>query len=279
MGRLARKFTVAASASFGLLAMTPICAHDFWIAASPDRAKPGQVVTVTANVGDDSYPVSQFATAADRIESLRLVGATTRDISPAYRKRGQALAIDVPLGTESTTYMAVLAVKPHFLSMQPRAFEDYLREEGLTDVLAERQRLGESDLPSRERYSRQAKTLINAGGAASTAVTRPVGLPAEIVPDTDVTRAHVGSDIGLRVLLAGQPAANAQVSLYSSGPGDIHARRQVVRTSEDGRARFRLTGSGPYLVTSTLMVRRQAEAGTGAADWDSYWVSLTFNAQ
>jgi hypothetical protein len=52
-----------------------------------------------------------------------------------------------------------------------------------------------------------------------------------------------------------------------------------VRTNSDGRAHLKLDGKGPYLITSTLMTRRQGETGPEPVDWESYWVSLTFNAR
>jgi hypothetical protein len=253
-------------------------AHDFWIAASPARAQPGQSVVVTANVGDDSYPVSQNVTLPERIESLRLVGPGTTTLTPSYRVVGKSLAAEVQLPPIATTFMAVMNVKGRFISMPPKEFADYLREEGLVSVLAERQQRGEAARPSRERYSRQAKTLIRAGDGPSAGVTRPAGIVAEIVPATDFTQARAGDKLRFQLLFEGKPVAGAQVSLYSSGTADIKSRRQVVHTRADGHADVELTGSGPYLLTTTLMYRRDGETGPEAADWESYWVSLTFDS-
>jgi len=95
-------------------------------------------------------------------------------------------------------------------------------------------------------------------------------------PDTDLTRAHVADEVGFRVLLKGEPVPGTQVSIYSAGNGDIKSRRQLARTAVDGRGHVALKGNGPYLLTTTLMVRRQGETGPEAVDWESYWVSLTF---
>lgn len=273
---LRRPLVVAAMVTAGAVTLS---AHDFWIAASVPRPRPGTTVVITANVGDNSYPDSQSVTAPERIESLRLVGPSSSLLTPKFRTLGNALATDVVLPPAPATYMVVMTVKGRFLSMGAAEFTDYLNEEGLTAVIAERQRRGEASLPSRERYSRQAKTLIHAGDGPADHVTRPVGLVAEMVPDTDVTRAHVGDTIAARLLFDGQPVANAQVSEYAAGPGHIVTRRQIARTDKSGRASFVLRGQGPFLLTTTHMVRRTGETGPDAADWESYWVSLTFDIQ
>jgi len=47
--------------------------------------------------------------------------------------------------------------------MRPASFTSYLKEESLTDVIAEREKLGETDKPGRERYSMYVKSIVLAG--------------------------------------------------------------------------------------------------------------------
>ena len=63
-----------------------LSAHDFWLASSRWHVAPGATVTVTANVGDDIYPKSEVATAANRVDTLQLVGPATTTLMPAYRE-------------------------------------------------------------------------------------------------------------------------------------------------------------------------------------------------
>ena len=119
--------------------------------------------------------------------------------------------------------------------------------------------------------------LIHAGDGPSDHVTRAIGLPAELVPDTDLTQAKVGDTIGVRLLADGKPVAGAQVSLTAAAPGPIASRVSRVRTDREGRARLTIAKSGPFLLTAVHMVRREGETGEQAADWESYWCSLTFD--
>ena len=261
-----------------LLTASAAFAHDFWLATSRWHVAPGATVIVTANVGDDIYPRSENATAPDRVDSLRLVGPATTVLTPAYRTIDKSLAADVTLPKAPATYLVAMVVKGRFLSMEGPKFIDYLKDEGLGHLVEEVNRRGEGTRKSRERYWREAKVLIHAGDGPSDQVTRPVpGMAAELVPDTDFTRAKVGDTIGVRLLSEGKPVAGAQVNLTAGAPGPIKNRVVRGRTDADGRVRLTISKRGPYLLTSVHMVRREGETGEQAADWESYWCSVTFD--
>jgi uncharacterized GH25 family protein len=261
-----------------ILTASTALAHDFWLATSRWHVAPGATVVITANVGDDIYPRSESATAPDRVESLRLIGPAIAVLSPTYRTVEKSLAANVTLPSAPATYLVAMVVKGRFLSMEGNLFIDYLKEEGLGHLVDEVQRRGEANKKSRERYWREAKVLIRAGDGPAEHVTRPVaGMAAELVPDTDLTGAKVGDTIGVRLLSEGKPVAGAQVNLAAAAPGPIKTRVAHARTDAEGRARLTISKQGPYLITSVHMVRRDGESGEQAADWESYWCSLTFD--
>ncbi len=262
----------------GMLSASVAFGHDFWLATSRWHVAPGAMVVVTANVGDDIYPKSENATAPERVESLRLIGPATTVLTPKYRTVEKSLAADVTLPAAPATYLAAMVVKGRFLSMEGDKFIDYLKEEGLDRLVDEVKRRGEATKKSRERYWREAKVLIHAGDGPFEQVTRPVpGMAAELIPDTDLTRAKAGETIGVRLLSEGRPVAGAQVNITAAAPGPIKDRVVRVRTDADGRARLTIARQGPYLITSVHMVRREGETGEQAADWESYWCSITFD--
>jgi uncharacterized GH25 family protein len=261
----------------GILSTSAAFAHDFWLATSRWHVAPGATVVVTANVGDGIYPRSENAIAPERVESFRLVGPTTALLTPRFRTVEKSLAADVTLPAAPATYLAVMVVKGRFLSMEGDKFIEYLKEEGLDRLVDEVNRRGESQKKSRERYWREAKVLIRAGDGPSDQVTKPLGLAAELVPDTDLTKAKVGDTIGVRLLSAGKPVAGGQVSLTAAAPGPITSRVTRARTDAEGRAQLTIAKRGPYLLTTVHMLRREGATGEQAFDWESYWCSLTFD--
>ena len=92
-------------------------AHDFWLAAPP-RVSQDRRVTLTANVGDDTFPRSQFATAPERVESLTIVGPAGRDqVHPDLQVEGAALQARVVWPAAPGAYVAVIVVKGKLINI------------------------------------------------------------------------------------------------------------------------------------------------------------------
>ena len=156
------------------------------------------------------------------------------------------------------------------LSLEPDRFEEYLREEGLESVIAERARRGESGKPSRERFSRAAKALVQAGGEGSAGFDRVLGLPLEIVPEKNPYGLKPGEELPVRLVWQGRPLAGALVTAL---PYSAPEAKKAIRSDRDGRVRFREIGPGVWLVKAVQMVR---VADDPSAEWRSVWASLTF---
>ncbi|MGH9197438.1 MAG: DUF4198 domain-containing protein, partial [Acidimicrobiia bacterium] len=204
-----------------LLVASLAWAHDFWLAASPWHLKPGDRITITANVGE-RFPLPTSFTSPDRIQSLEVIGPTGKRLKPTpFRKADQSLAADVVLPSTAGTYLVAMTVKPRFIQLQPDQFAEYLRHEGLEWIVDDRTSREEENKPGRERYSRYAKLLIRTGNGSSNRVTKPTGLKAELVPDTDPTSLNVGGTLGLRLLHEGRPVEGALVgAVYATWSGD-----------------------------------------------------------
>ena len=256
----------------------PLAAHEFWVTPSGWVLQPGGGATILANVGDQ-FPGANSFTTPDRIETIRLVGpATDTVISPPYRREKDSLAADTQLPEAPGTYVGIVVVKPRVGEKSGLVFQQHIAHQGLDDVGDYRAKHGETDKAVRERYSRYGKTLLRVGSGASSAhVTAPVGLKIELVPQVDPTTLRAGSMLRVRLLLDGQPAPNALVgAIYASAKGTPEAWPLTGRTDAKGDVEFRLQDPGPWLIRAVRTVRRTGETGELAADWESYWASLSF---
>ena len=123
---------------------------------------------------------------------------------------------DFQLGNPGTYVLVckrMTARRPHLPSIR---FNDYLKVEGLTPALEQRVRLHRMDADGSERYSRCAKAIVQVGpsGAGSQdQVSRPVGLPLEIVPEASPYAVPRSAALPVRVFYAGRPLAGALVKL------------------------------------------------------------------
>ena len=247
-------------------------AHDYWF--EPDRltAAPGATVTVRLLVGEKLQAEDERGFQRARIERLELASAKgRREVS------GEFIEDAKPFGTvrlESPGWQ-VLAMErtASSITLEAGKFEEYLKEEGLEHVIAERARLGESRKPGRERYRRYLKACLWAGDPAG-------GPMPDLTLRLDLTPLFaggvvpaVGDEAAVRVGFENAPLAGAAVfAAVRDAAGQLHA--QKLTTGADGVAHFRLTHAGMWVVR--LVHMRRAPAGDPVADWESYWAACTF---
>ena len=105
--------------------------------------------------------------------------------------------------------------------MPPDKFNRYLADEGLDAITAQRARLGQTDQPGRETYSRYLKTLIQerdlTAATPSTLYKRRMGQRLEILLETDPGRMKPGGPLVVKVLFDGKPLPGARVFAYHRG--------------------------------------------------------------
>jgi uncharacterized GH25 family protein len=252
-------------AAVWLSAGVALQAHDFWIEPSTFHPAPGTTVAVSLRMGQDfkGDPVPRSSRAIERF----VVRQTGREepidglehIDPAGWLRADGAA----------TAVVAYRSRASFVEQPAAQFEAYLRQEGLERVIGDRATRHERLDPGREHFSRSAKALLT-GARSSAAVTQPVGLEYEIVPDEDPT-AHGGAFRG-RVLYRGEPLAGALVvAMLRSDP----SMRLGVRSDRRGAFAFALPRAGVWLLKSVHMVRASFFS---SADWDSQWASLVFDS-
>lgn len=252
-----------------VMASAPALAHDFWLTAMLP-ATPQDGTTITGDLGE-RFPVPDERTIADAVRSWRIVGATG-DVAhaDAFHQRGSSLATTVRLPGPGV-YMGVMEVRAAFEMMEGPAFTDYLREEGLDDVITERAVLGHSDVAARERFRRYAKIVIANGDGPADHVTRPVGMKAEFVPTTNPSMLSPGDVLVVRFLVDGVPVPDAQIAAVSA-----HARVHA-RTDRDGVASLAIPSAGRWLIRAVHMFRPLEPESP--VEWESYWASLAFETR
>jgi hypothetical protein len=251
-------------------------AHEFWLAPSHYRAGAGDSLAIHAFVGT-GFRGEGLPFSTRRAVRLILQGAGSLDLAP-LAVNGSFTFAELRFSDPAGLLVAYeSAWSP--ITLEPDAFDAYLKLEGLDEPLAKRALLGGAAPEGRERYARCAKTWI--AGTDPERALRPVGLALEIVPLADPVASE---DPGFRVLYETKPLAGALVRAWRQPleadvrPLAAAARDSVgpvceARTGKDGTVRLRLIGSGEWLVSTVHMV---ASADPVAADWESRWASFTF---
>lgn len=160
---------------------------------------------------------------------------------------------------------------PNFISLEPGKFLDYLKDEGLAEVIRWRSDHREDKKASRERYSKFAKAIL-VSGAPDDSYKQALGFPIEIVPEANPYTLHAGSRLPVRVVFRGKPAPGLQLEAAWADGGK--SKTTVIgRTDSEGRISVPLAATGKWPLHSLLMERC---AELAVADWESFWASLTF---
>ena len=248
------------------LAGAPLLAHDMWMEPSTFSPAAGDIVSVRLRVGQDLLGdpiprdpalVNQFV-FEDASGRKPLVGRDGAD--PAGFLRVSAPGV-VVIGYRSN---------PSQVELTAEKFNQYLKEEGLEAVAALRARRNETGAKARELFSRCAKSLVLSGLPSDAPADRTLGFPLELVAERNPYAIRAGQDLPVRLTYQNRPLAGTLVvAMNRLNPSE----KLTARTDADGRVRFQLRRSGMWLIKAVHMLPAPAGA---AADWESYWASLTF---
>jgi uncharacterized GH25 family protein len=248
------------------LTLAPLAsAHDLWIEPSSFRPAVGQRVAVALRVGVNvvGEPVPRIPPLIDRftLGDTPLLGRSGAD--PA------GSAVVAKPGLQWIGYQS----KAYPVTLEARKFEDYLKEEGLERVIAERKKKGQSAATGRERFYRCAKSLLEVPGANANPFSAPVGHTLELVPRQNPYSLKRGQALPLSLTYRGKPIANVLVVAMRKG---APTRAIRARTDAKGHVSLRLDEPGFWLIKAVHMEAAPPNAGV---EWESWWASLTFDLQ
>lgn len=245
-------------------------AHDHWLA--PDHARlaaPGDVA-VKLLYGEHLAAEGEHAFEAKKLARLTLVAPKwARELRSLGREGGKPLT-RFTLGRPGG-YLVVADRTTQYLTHDPAKFDEYLEEEKLADVMADRMKRGEQKKQARERYTRYLKSLVVVGEGGESAHGLVLGQRLEIVLESDPSKVRVGESLGVRVLFDGKPLAGASVSAYARD--ELSSAELDGRTNAEGRVELKVARAGSWLVR--LVTMRRCE-GCVDADWESFWASYAF---
>ena len=250
----------------GACYMAPVGAHDFWIQPQQYWLQSGGTTSLTLEVGHGPYR-QHSPIAPRRIERFEAIAPSGA--------RQDLRARPEPEFREPGTHVLVLETDNRAQSHLPAIrFNDYLRSEGLTPALHERERTRRMDTDGSESYSRRAKALVHVGPADTTVmrqVIQPLGLPLEIVPEVSPYTEPRPASLPVRVLFDGRPLPGATVKLtqleHDEAPLETHL------TDPAGRAVFRMPTQGSWLLN---VVWTRVLPKNGATDFETVFSSLSF---
>lgn len=257
-----------------LAGASSVAAHDFWIQPRAYWSSPRAVNPLALLVGHG--PLRQRSPIpSSRIVRLAAVAPDGKsiDFRASLLKRQDGLEGRIQLETPGT-YVLVLETDAAAQSHLPASrFNDYVKAEGLTPAIALRDRTHQTGADGSENYSRCAKSIIQVGppGGSQTFVSRPIGLPLEIVPEQSPYASPQPTSLPVRIYYEGRLLPGALVKLtdleHDEAPFETH------ETDAAGRAVFMMPKAGSWLLN---VVWTKPLAADRETDFETVFSSLSF---
>ncbi|MGQ0542156.1 MAG: DUF4198 domain-containing protein, partial [Blastocatellia bacterium] len=183
---------------------------------------------------------------------------------------------DLPLLTFSAekpgNYLLAMERNWSYITLDADKFEDYLREDGMEYIIAEREKLGETKKEGKERYSRYIKGLIQVGDSRDKTFAKNTALKLEIIPLKNPYSLKAGDTLGVQVLFEGKPLVGKTI-FADNRDGEAISKKKLV-TDALGKATVNVDRKGIWIVRLVFM-RRCTKACEGA-DWESFWGAYSF---
>jgi uncharacterized GH25 family protein len=272
--------TFALTIGLLLLVVGSLQAHDMFLKLSDYVLAPNSEAAVALLNG--TFEESENIITRDRMLDVSIVhgdGSVTHPDTSRWYDEGKQAMLDFETGAPGT-YVLGVSTAPRVIELSAEDFNDYLRHDGVLDVLAMREENGTLDQGARERYSKHVKALVQVGEARSDAYTQPLEYPIEIVPQQNPYDLAQGDDLAVQVLRDGAPVADQIVYASYAGhhthddDGD-HQEAVQTRTDADGMATISLSETGRWYIRLIHMV----QVDEADVDYASNWATLTFEVQ
>jgi len=247
-------------------------AHDFFIMPSESFPKLPASVEIGMHV-TEFFPGEPESWRLDRTREFFMVDDTGRVDLQKTEYRGSPMKAIVPLRSRGTAVFAV-TTEPAYIEIPPQHFLDYLNEEGHDHIVKTRRQSGQETQPGKERYTRYVKTVVHAAALPTATAMTTLGLPIEIVPESQLATLKPGDSLPVKAILGGKPFPNGQIcSTYAGHTSEEDTYAWCGRLDAGGKAAVPIQAVGWQLIRVNHMQARQDDP---KADWESWWASLTF---
>lgn len=246
-------------------------AHDLFLKLDSYFLQPNAKAAV--RVLNGTFQKSDGAVARDRLANLSLLGPGLNAASAeaiVWRAEGKTSVVEIQTG-ETGTYLVGISTKPREIALKAADFNEYLKHDGIPDILAARKKNNELGKDVRERYSKHVRTVFQVGDKHSDDYKTWLNYPVELIPQQNPYGLKVGGTIEVLCLLDGKPIANQFVMAgWESSDGKMHELN--ARSDAKGLARIRLTGAGKWFIKFIHMT----PISEPNLNYESKWASLTF---
>ena len=271
---LIRSLSVGAVVIVWMMSVESLSAHQFWMQLESQRVSVGQVVPVRLFVGE-GFPGESYARNPDHILRFESESNGVRRAIAGFPNQDPAGFF---IARNSGFHIIRYISRDSQVNLPAAQFNQYLTEEGLTDVLETRISRGEGEMDVREKFRRCATAYIQVGHSksahssnshsnCSSELSAGLELQLDVVPADGSDLWEAGSEFCGRLLENGKSSPGRLIKFFHEDtPG-----QPVITKWSDDNGEFEATLDQP----GTWMLSCVTITGQGQ-NYNSVWTSLTF---
>ena len=256
-----------------LLLLLPIRAanaHEFWIEPTRYKLEPAEEIVANLRVGQ-YFKGNTFSFVPEKFIEFSVIDSSGK--RPIKGRLGDLPAVNIPTAKTGLHVLVHHSTANTLTYSDFAKFERFARKEGNAWVLDTHKQRGLPRKNITEAYTRYAKALVRVGNGEGR--DKWVGMPFEIVVETNPYAGPSLGEITVRLLWKGRGMADKKISIFRKYSG-CEATRSAVFTDAAGRASIPRELGGRFLLNSVHVTEPSAGSERTRAMWHSFWASMTF---
>lgn len=265
-----------------------LSSHDMYLKLNNFFLEPSARATVELFNG--TFEKSENVIDRDRMVDVSIVqnGSRVRPSEESWYEKDSVTHLDFDTGAPGT-YVIGLSTKARTIEMDSDAFNDYLKHDGILDMLAQRESQGTMNEGAVERYSKHVKTIVQVGDKTTDDWKTVLNYPIEFVPLQNPYELQGDQRMSVQLLSNQTPLANQLVylgykpqstththdgSTHSHESEESHEHNDLIqlRTDEKGTLKLPIDKDGIWYLRTIHLVELENSAFTH----ESNWATLTF---
>ena len=252
-----------------LLSCSIAFAHEFWLEPVKFWLKKNEKVRIDLMVGEDYQGDHSNGHKYKILKLDHYANGRKEDVR--NKVYGDSLSsFDISIATPGS-HLIAFSNTAKFIELEAAQFNEYLRTEGLNNVIELRGQRKDTLKAGRELYQRCVKTLIQVDNKTDDSYAVNTGMRLEIIPAKNPYAQQSKEPVTFKILFDNQPLDNALVLAWHLTAGKT--THDTLRSDKNGKVAFPIDQTGKWMISTVHMI---PNADPKQADWQSYWGSYTF---
>jgi uncharacterized GH25 family protein len=208
---------------FLLAVIAVFSSHDLYLKMESYFLQSNQEATLSLYNG--TFEKSENIITRDRMLDASFVAQGKRTaIQPALWKDQDSTITQLTFTTGADgTYVAGVSTKARNIKLTAKKFNDYLKHDGVLDMLARRTENNLLDQDAVESYEKHVKAIYQVGDVKTDDWKTVLDYPIEFVPLANPYEKYSGEKLEVQLLLNGKPLANQLVYAHHVHGSHEHA--------------------------------------------------------